>query len=74
VIGRKNWLFSANQKGATASANLYSIIETAKANGLSPYAYLKNIFIELPNVNTLEQIEMLLPWNSHANTVEKSML
>jgi len=39
VIGRKNWLFSASPKGATASANLYSLIETAKANGLEPYAY-----------------------------------
>lgn len=63
VIGRKNWLFSASQRGATASANLYSIIETAKANNVEPYAYLKRIFTELPNANTLEQIEILLPWN-----------
>jgi transposase len=63
VIGRKNWLFSASQQGATSSANLYSLIETAKANGLEPYAYLKRIFAELPNVTTLEQIEILLPWN-----------
>jgi transposase len=63
VIGRKNWLFSASQQGATASANLYSLIETAKANGLEPYAYLKKVFTELPNVTTLEQIENLLPWN-----------
>jgi len=62
VIGRKNWLFSASQKGAVASANLYSVIETAKANGLEPYAYLKRIFTELPNAKTLEQIEYLLPW------------
>jgi transposase len=63
VIGRKNWLFSASQKGAVASGNLYSVIETAKANGLEPYAYLKRIFTELPNAKTLEQIESLLPWN-----------
>ena len=69
VIGRKNWLFSASQKGAVASANLYSLIETAKANGLEPYAYLKKIFTELPNAKTLEQIENLLPW--HANFLEK---
>ena len=62
VIGRKNWLFSASQKGAVSSANLYSVIETAKANGLEPYAYLKRIFTELPNAKTLEQIENLLPW------------
>ena len=63
VIGRKNWLFSASQHGATASANLYGLIETAKANGLEPYAYLKRVFTELPNATTLEQIENLLPWH-----------
>ncbi len=63
VIGRKNWLFSASQHGATSSASLYSLIETAKANGLEPYAYLKRVFTELPNATTLEQIENLLPWN-----------
>jgi transposase len=67
VIGRKNWLFSASQKGATSSANLYSLIETAKANGLEPYAYLKRVFAELPNATTVEQIENLLPWNLTIN-------
>ena len=63
VIGRKNWLFSASQQGAASSANLYGLIETAKANGFEPYAYLKRVFTELPNATTLEQIEILLPWN-----------
>lgn len=44
VIGRKNWFFSASPKGATASANLYSLIETDKANGLESYGYLRRIF------------------------------
>lgn len=63
MVGRKNWLFSASQHGATASANLYGLIETAKANGLEPYTYLKRVFAELPNVTAVEQIENLLPWN-----------
>jgi len=63
VIGRKNWLFSASQKGAKSSANLYSIIETAKANGLEPYSYLKLLFTQLPSAETLEDIDALLPWN-----------
>lgn len=63
VIGRKNWLFSASVKGAQASANLYSLIETAKANGLEPYQYLREVFTELPQAETVEQIEKLLPWN-----------
>ena len=63
VIGRKNWLFSASQAGAKASANLYSLIETAKANGLEPHAYLKKVFTDLPNARTVEEVEALLPWN-----------
>jgi hypothetical protein len=63
VIGRKNWLFSASVKGANASANLYSLIETAKANGLEPYAYLCQVFTQLPATKSLEEIEALLPWN-----------
>jgi transposase len=41
VVGRKNWLFADTVRGAQASANLYSVIETAKANGIEPYAYLR---------------------------------
>lgn len=63
VIGRKNWLFSASQKGATSSANLYSLIETAKANGLEPSAYLQKVFTDLPNAKTLDDVEALLPWH-----------
>jgi len=63
VIGRKNWLFANSVNGANASARLYSIIETAKANNIEPYEYLKVIFTKLPNAKTVEDIEALLPWN-----------
>ncbi len=63
VMGRKAWLFSDTPAGAEASARLYSLIETAKANGLEPYAYLRHIFTELPKATTLVEIETLLPWN-----------
>lgn len=62
VIGRKNSLFSDTVSGAKASANLYSLIETAKANGLEPYAYLKKVFTELPKATCVEDIETLLPY------------
>lgn len=62
TIGRKNWLFSQSQAGASASTNLYSLIETAKMNGLNPYDYLKEVFTQLPNAETVEDIEKLLPW------------
>ncbi len=63
VIGRKNWLFSASVRGAKSSANLYGLIETAKANGLEPYAYLRHVFKELPKAPSVEDVEALLPWN-----------
>ena len=63
VIGRKNWLHSSSVKGAHASASIYSIIETAKANGLDAYGYLKFIIEQLPLAESVEQIEALLPWN-----------
>jgi len=63
VVGRKNWLFSDSVKGVGASANLYSLIETAKANGLEPYAYLRYLFTELPKAETVGAIEALLPGN-----------
>ncbi|HEU4603291.1 MAG TPA: IS66 family transposase, partial [Steroidobacteraceae bacterium] len=66
VIGRKNWLFSDTQAGASASANLYSLIETAKANGIEPHAYLTHIFNALPHAARLEDFEALLPWNIKA--------
>jgi transposase len=62
VIGRRNWLFSDTPKGADTSARLYSLIETAKANGLEPYAYLSRVFKELPAARTAEDFEALLPF------------
>ena len=61
VIGRRNWLFSDTPAGANASANLYSIIETAKANGHEPYRYLRHLFTTLPAPNCHEDIDALLP-------------
>jgi len=69
VIGRKNWLFSASVKGVKASANLYSLIETVKANGLEPYAYLRYLFTELPKATTVEDVERLLPGNINPDQI-----
>lgn len=62
VIGRKNWLFSHTPKGAQASATLYSLIETAKTNGLEPYAYLLELFTRMPAAKTEDDLQALLPW------------
>ena len=62
VIGRRNWLFCDTVAGAQASANLYSLIETCKANGIEPYTYLVALFRQLPLAKTVEDFEALLPW------------
>lgn len=61
VIGRKNWLFSNTKRGATASAILYSLIQTAKENNKEPYQYLCNLFSRLPYATTDEALYQLLP-------------
>jgi transposase len=68
VLGRKGWLFSDTVKGAQASANLYSLVETAKANGVEPHAYLSLLFTKLPYAKTIEDFEALLPWNLKASS------
>ena len=73
VLGRKNWLFSATVPGAKASANLYSLVETARACGLEPYSYLRHLFTELPKATTVEQIEALLPYRCDAKALLNSL-
>lgn len=51
TVGRKNWLFSDTPKGASASATVYSIVETAKANGLNVYSYLNYLLLYMPDAD-----------------------
>ena len=69
VIGRKNWLFSQTSKGASASADMYSLVETAKANGLDVFEYLSWMFRQITAANhnfTDEFLEKLMPWSEQA--------
>ncbi len=63
AVGRKAWLFADSTRGAHASATCYSLIETAKANGLEPYAYILHVLNHIGSADTLEKIEALLPWH-----------
>lgn len=65
VIGRKNYLFCKFPHGAKASATIYSIVETAKLNGLNPFYYLKYLLEQLPNtkLTSPEALDHLLPWS-----------
>jgi hypothetical protein len=61
VIGRKYYLFCDTVAGANASAYLYSLIETAKGNGIESYTYLRTVFTELPQATSVDDVEALLP-------------
>lgn len=63
VIGRKNWMFSNTVKGAKASSVIYSIVETAKENGLDPEGYIKFLLESVPDTS-LSELKTLLPWGS----------
>lgn len=66
TVGRKNWTFCGSPKGAEASACVYSLVETAKANGLNPYKYLEFLLSRLPgsNVKTNPKVlDLMMPWD-----------
>ena len=73
VLGRKNWLFSDSIKGAESSAIVYSLVETAKVNGVEPYEYLRLVLSRLPyygKTPSHENLERLMPWNPDVNRRE----
>lgn len=74
VMGRKNFLFAGSTEGADAMCFYYSLIETAKLNGLNPYAYLKWLFEKAPLLEAGESLEILAPWNCSPKEVNKIIL
>lgn len=73
ALGRKLWMFVYDKVGAQASANLFSLVMTARANGLEPFQYLSYLFEHLPSAATVEAIEALLPWNLRPPNSHRSM-
>ena len=63
VVGRRNWLFADTVAGAHASANLYSLLQTCKVNGIDGYQYLRRLLIALPKAKTADDFDALLPWS-----------
>jgi transposase len=66
AVGRRNWLFADTPRGAQASATIYSLIETAKANNIEPYDYLLHVLKHIASADSVEKLEALLPWNMKA--------
>lgn len=67
TVGRKNWFFADTPKGANASAAVYSLVETAKANGLNVYAYLQHLLLYMPGSEWQrypEELDDLMPWST----------
>jgi transposase len=73
AVGRRRWMFCDTPAGAHASAVIYSLIETARANGLEPYTWLRRVMRELPAAQSVEAIEALLPWNLHRQDLATEM-
>lgn len=73
AIARKNFLFYDSPEGAKASANVYSLIITAKHHGLNPYYYLAYVFKKIPLAKTVEDIEALLPWAVNDDLLAQSI-
>lgn len=74
TLGRKNWLFCDTPKGAEASAVVYSLVESAKANGIEPFAYLQHVLVQLPYFGkspSHEELETLMPWAPDIQQVNK---
>lgn len=63
ALGRKNWLVAGSPRGAYAGALFYSLIATAKANGLNPFVYLKTLFENIRSCRAAEDYKALLPFN-----------
>jgi transposase len=73
AMGRRAWLFCRSQDGAKASAGWYSLVETAKANGIEPYWYLRHIFEQIPLcLKEGRSVDHLLPWNLSADQIMPS--
>jgi transposase len=71
ALGRKNYLFAGSDKGGESAAAIYSLIGTAKLNGIDPESYLRNVLSRIAE-HPINRIEELLPWNVPADMTEES--
>jgi transposase len=62
ALGRRNYLFAGSDKGGERAASIYSLVATAKLNGLNPEAYLRDILARIAEGHTINRIDELLPW------------
>ena len=65
-VGRKNYLFAGSDSGGERAASIYTIVQTAKLNGLNPEAYLRDILTRIADGHPINRVAELLPWRSTA--------
>ena len=71
TVGRKNWLFSASTEGAEASAAVFSLVETAKANHFDPHDYIEYLLEIMPNIDFVkhpERMDDFMPWSDQTRS------
>lgn len=70
AIGRKNWLFAGSKAGGERAAAIYSVIETAKLNGIEPQAYIADVIAKIAGGWRASRWDELMPWNwvAHEHT------
>ena len=73
VIGRKNWMMSGSPRGAAASCAMYSLVETAKQNGLEPFSYLHYVFQQAAHITAPAGWDALLPQNLTAEKLTAAL-
>jgi transposase len=72
VLGRKNYLFNGSNTGGERAAAIYSLISSAKLNGLNPEAYLRNVLERIAD-HPINRIDELLPWNLASELAPNSL-
>ena len=73
VVGRKNWLFAGSRAGGERAAAIYSVIETAKLNGVEPQAYIADVIEKIASGWPASRWDELMPWNWTAQSTPVSM-
>ena len=62
AVGRKNYLFAGSDQGGERAASIYTLVQTAKLNGVNPEAYLKDTLTRIADGHPINRIDELLPW------------
>lgn len=72
ALGRSNYLFMGSDAGGERAAAIYSLVESAKLNGLDPQAYLRDVLARIAE-HPINRIDQLLPWNIGGGPVEQQL-